>query len=468
VHRWRPQGRLIILEENVAEGQPTHLVAVIGAGPAGLFAARELALNNMHVVLFNRDIKPGGLAEYGIYPDKHRMKDGLRMQFRQILGMPRIDYIGHCGVGAHADLSLDTLRALGFSAILVTVGAQGTKKLGLPGEEARGVFHAKDLVFHYNRLPPFSLREFEVGRRVGVVGAGNVMADIMNWLVRKRQVEEAVAIVRRGPAEVKFDRKEFEPIVANLDQAALAVEMARVTPVMQAVGQDPEQARAFLLSALPKALPPVSTTRMRFEFMASPSAILSDASGSVTGVRVDETTLVRSGSDTKAKSLGTSRVIPLDTIIFAIGDKVDDDFGLPVEGTSFVKAPSPRFPQEGHSYEAFDPQRGVIIADAFVAGWSREASTGLVGIARKDGVNGARAVLQYLQTLPPSGLPDTGALQSHLASLPTPLVRKEDLARLEAVEQLEAERRGLEEYKFASNEEMLAAMGVADAVTSLR
>jgi len=468
VHRWRPQGRLLILEENVAEGQPTHLVAVIGAGPAGLFAARELALNNMHVVLFNRDIKPGGLAEYGIYPDKHRMKEGLRMQFRQILAMPRIDYVGHCSVGAHADLSLDALRALGFSAILVTVGAQGTKKLGLPGEEACGVFHAKDLVYHYNCLPPFSLREFEVGRRVGVVGAGNVMADIMNWLVRKRQVEEAVAIVRRGPAEVKFDRKEFEPIVANLDQAALQVEMGRVTPVMQAVGQDPEQARAFLLSALPKALPPVSTTQMRFEFLASPSAILSDESGRVTGVRLDETTLIRSGSDTKAKSLGTSRIVPLDAIVFAIGDKVDDDFGLPVEGTSFVKAPSPRFPQEGHSYEAFDPQRGAIIEDAFVAGWSREASTGLVGIARKDGVNGARAVLQYLQTLHPSGSPDTGALQSRLGSLPTPLVRKEDLARLEAVEQQEAQRRGLEEFKFASNEEMLAAMGVADAVTSLR
>ncbi len=451
----------------MAESQPSHLVAVIGAGPAGLFAARELALNNVRVVIFNRDIKPGGLAEYGIYPDKHRMKDGLRAQFRQILGMPLIDYIGHCTIGAQADISLDTLRRLGFEALLVTVGAQGTKKLGLPGEEARGVFHAKDLVFHYNQLPPFSLREFEVGPRVGVVGAGNVMADIMNWLVRKRKVEQAVAIVRRGPAEVKFDRKEFEPIVANLDQAALQAEIERVTPIMQAVGQDPAQAHAFLLAALPKAQPSVSGTRMRFEFLASPSAILADESGRVTGVRVDNTTLVRSGGDTKAKSLGTSRVIPLDSIIFAIGDVVDQAFGLPVEGTSFVKAPSPRFPQDGHAYEAFDPQRGAIIEDAFVAGWSREASTGLVGIARKDGINGARAVLQYLQTRPPAAQADLTALEAHLSSLATPLVRKEDLARLEAVEHQEAERQGLEEFKFASNEEMLAAMGVASTVAPL-
>ena len=448
----------------MADSQPTHLVAVIGAGPAGLFAARELALNNVRVVVFNRDIKPGGLAEYGIYPDKHRMKEGLRAQFRQILAMPLIDYVGHLTVGAQADLSLEALRALGFSAILVSVGAQGTKKLGLPGEEARGVFHAKDLVYHYNRLPPFSSREFDVGQRVGVVGAGNVMADIMNWLVRKRQVAEAVAIVRRGPAEVKFDRKEFEPIVANLDQSALSAEMARVAPMMRAIGQDPEKAHAFLLAALPKAQAPVSSTRMRFEFLSSPSAILADDSGRMTGVRVDDTTLVRSGSDTKAKSLGTSRVIPLDSIVFAIGDKVDEAFGLPVQGTSFVKATAPRYPLEGNSYEVFDPYHDRIIEDVFVAGWSREASTGLVGIARKDGINGARAVLQYLRALAPTALPELTALEARLAALPKATVRKDDLTRLEAAEHLEAQGRGLEEFKFASDDEMLAAMNLAGAV----
>ena len=111
------------------------LVAVVGAGPAGLFAARQLANEGAHVVVFNRDIKPGGLAEYGIYPDKHKMKEGLRKQFRQLLGMPQLDYYGHLTVGEDADLSLADLRACGFQAILVTVGAQGTKWLGLPGED---------------------------------------------------------------------------------------------------------------------------------------------------------------------------------------------------------------------------------------------------------------------------------------------------------------------------------------------
>ena len=55
----------------------SRCIAVIGAGPAGIFAARELANNDHKVTLLNRDIKPGGLAEYGIYPTKHKIKEGF-------------------------------------------------------------------------------------------------------------------------------------------------------------------------------------------------------------------------------------------------------------------------------------------------------------------------------------------------------------------------------------------------------
>jgi ferredoxin--NADP+ reductase len=67
---------------------------------------------------------------------------------------------------------------------------------------------------------------------------------------------------------------------------------------------------------------------------------------------------------------------------------------------AFVKNPNPLHPMEGLSFEAFDPDLNRPIDRVFVAGWSREASSGLVGIARKDGENGARAVLDYLQSAP--------------------------------------------------------------------
>ncbi len=443
------------------EEQKQQTVVVIGAGPAGLFAARELASAGVHVIVLNRDIKPGGLAEYGIYPTKHKMKEGLRKQFRQILQMPNLDYYGNVTVGLKGDLSLSELQDMGFKAILVTAGAQGTKWLGLPGEDIpKGVYHAKDIVYHYNKLPPFSHRTYYIGRKVALVGVGNVMLDIARWLIRTLKVDEVTAVARRGPAEVKFDKKEMEYVIANLDLKALDEELERVTPAMQAVGQDPNEAREYIHSALPKALEPVSQTRFRLQFLSSPTRILGNAEGQVCGLEIEETRLERTNGDTKARGTGVKRVMDVDTVIFAIGDRVDENFGLPVQWNAFVKNPNPSYPVDGISYEAFDPETNKPIEGIFVAGWSREASSGLVGVARKDGERGARAVLQYLETV---SIPEDAAslLEARLRQLGKPVVTKDDIARLEAAEHAEAERQGLEEFKFARNEEMLEAMGLS-------
>ena len=437
-----------------------HIVAVIGAGPAGLYASRKLAGENTHVVLFNRDIKPGGLAEYGIYPTKHKMKEGLRKQFRQIMEIPEIDYYGNIQIGRNGDFSLADLKKIGFQALLVTVGAQGTKWLGLPGEELIGVYHAKDLVYHYNRLPPFSEHDFRIGKRVALIGVGNVMLDIAHWVIRHLKVDEVTAIARRGPAEVKFSKKEMETVARNLDLAALDEEIDRCAPVMRSVGQDVEEAKAFILSTLPKAEEPVSDTRFRFDFLASPAAILGNEDGTVKGLEVEDTTLIPSNGDTKAKRLGTRRVLDVDTVIFCIGDRVDEDFGLFVKWNEFVKNPNPRFPVNGLSYEAYDPEKEHPIEGVFVAGWSREASSGLVGVARKDGENGAQAVLEYLQTLPPVEDPKKtlGNLQERLGNLNKPVITKAAWRLLEKVEKQEAERLGLEEFKYLTNKDMLAVI----------
>jgi ferredoxin--NADP+ reductase len=429
-----------------------YFVAVIGAGPAGLFGARELANKGARVVLFNRDIKPGGLAEYGIYPNKYTMKGGLRKQFRQTLDLPNLDYYGNVTVGAHGDLSLDDLRLMGFQAILVTVGAQGTKWLGLPGEDLEGVYHAKDVVYYYNHLPPFSQKSFRFGKRCAVIGAGNVMLDITHFLTRENKVDEVIAIVRRGPAEVKFEKKEMEYVIDNLDIAALDAEIQRVTPIMQAVHQDPQAARLTILEALPKALPKVSDTCFRFEFLASPVQMIGDENGRLKQVELEDNILVEANGDTKARSTGNKRRLDVETVIFAIGDKVDDSFGLPIEWNEFLKEQNPRFPIDGISYE-------TPIEDVFVGGWSRQASTGLVGYARKDGTNASRAVWKYLETKQPVE-PNLKAIAERLKNLNKPLVLKDDIKKLEAAEIAEAQKRGIEEFKFDTNEEMLQAMGL--------
>ena len=155
-------------------------------------------------------------------------------------------------------------------------------------------------------------------------------------------------------------------------------------------------------------------------------------------------------------------MLDVETVIFAIGDKVDETFGLPVQWNEFVKNENPRYPVEGISYEAFDPQADQPIEGVFVGGWSRQASHGLVGYARKDGINAAKAVEQFLQTLQ-SDAPEIESLIPKIRNLNKPVVTNDDIKRLEAVENEEARKRGLEEFKFASNEEMLRAMGLTIA-----
>lgn len=443
-------------------------VAVIGAGPAGLYAARELATAGVHVALINRDIKAGGLAEYGIYPNKHKMKEGLRRQMRTILTEPNIHYFGNVKISQDGPLSLEHLDALGFDAVLVAVGAQGTKWLGLPGEELTGVYHAKDLVYHYNRLPPFSGQKFAIGRRVVCVGVGNVMLDIAHWLVRELKVDEVIAVARRSPADVKFTKKEMEAVVNNLDQAALQAEVERTRGVMLAAGQDPEAAQAFILSALAGAEEKVSETRFRFQFLASPSEILGDETGRVRALRVEETTLeLTPDGRTKAIDLGTYQEIACDTVIFCIGDRVNPELGLPLDKWGdFAKHPAPRFPIEETSYEGYDPERQAALERVFFAGWAREASTGLVGKARKDGTNAAQAVLTSLQQAAPRGAAALAGLTAALAQSAEPVVDKQDLLRLEAAEAAAAEEQGLPEYKFADNQTMLSIMGKVPLVRS--
>ena len=444
----------------MSEGGDHRHILVVGAGPAGLYAARKLVENGARVVLLNRDIKPGGLAEYGIYFEKYRIKDGLRNQFRQIMALPEVDYFGNVTVGNHGDVTFDELRSFGFDAILVAAGAQGTKKLGLPGEDLKGVYHAKDIVYHYNQLPPYSKQKFAVKGRLAIVGVGNVMMDIAHWASRRLKLDEIIAVARRGPAEVKFTVKEMEFVFANLDLGALDVEMERCTPFMKDVGQDPQKAREFILSAAPTALLAVSGTKMRFAFLSSPTQLLGNEKGEVTGIEIEDTKLVLKGDDTKAVGLGTRRVLDVDSVVFCIGDTVDAEFGLPSQNGEFVMNPNPAYPVGGVSYEAFDPVNNRPVEGVFTVGWARLSSYGLVGLARRDAENGAGALLEYLKSRPAGGQTDVvKRLEERLHTTGKRLVSKADILRLEAAEAEQKQKLGVEDFKFATNEEMLKIIG---------
>lgn len=440
-----------------ANSDAKYLVAVVGAGPAGLYASRELVAAGCRVALFNRDVKPGGLAEYGIFHNKIKMKTGLRKQFASILADPNVEYYGNVAVGEDGDVSLKDLEELGFQAILVTVGAQGTKWLGLPGEELEGVYHAKDVVYHYNHLPPFAQMEITTGERMLIIGIGNVMCDIAHWAVRDLELKEVGSIVRRGPGQAKFTNKEWQIFARNLDLEDFEEEWTRCVPKMEAVGEDIEAAKAVFLDGVEKGKEPVSDTRFFYRFFQSPKGMIGE-DGRCVGLEVEETYLEDRDGYLKAIGTGNTQVLECDSVVFCIGDKVDANFGLPTEWDEFAKHPEPRYPVEGVSYEAYDPEGERDLSNIFVAGWSRKASDGLVGVARKDGTAGAGAVLQYLEDQGAAASIDIQPLEDKLAALGTAVVVNDDIPRLFAAEAEVADEKGVEEFKYDTNEEMLAAI----------
>lgn len=435
-------------------------VYVVGAGPAGLFAARKIAAARHRVTIFNRDVRPGGLAEYGIYPMKHHMKAGLRKQFAKILAMPNVEYFGNVALKGGGSLTCDALRAWNPAAIVYAVGAQGTKRLGMSGEDARGVYSAKDFVYHYNGLPPFSSQDFSTGRRVAIVGMGNVMVDIARWLLIDQpggKPEEVTVIARRGPFEVKFDEKEFDYVEQFLDRRMFRDELARVADVVSAAGQDVGTVADSVFPWLKTEPAYTSQSRLTFRFLTSPIAIEPDVGGRIGRLRVVDNLLVRQGEDTKARATDNQCVLPFDTLIFAIGDVADPTVGLPYGKNEYVTNTDPADPDRA-SYEVFDPVLGTALPGNFVVGWARKASEGLVGKARFDAERGCDHVLKYLALTTTAVTPSATEILEELQTNNDSVVTKLDVERLFQSEARQAQALGLPEFKYPTNQEMLAAI----------
>lgn len=441
-----------------------HIVAVVGAGPAGIYGVRKLVEAGHHVVVLNRDIKPGGLAEYGIFVDKEKMKTGLRKQFKKILADPRIFYLGHVTVGCDKAVTLEELNQLGFSAIVVTAGAQGTKKLGIEGEDTIGVYHAKDVVYHYNFLPPFSLQHFEIGRRVAIIGMGNVMVDVANWLLNHKKIDQVVVVARRGPLEKAYDDAEFDVIEQYLDNDDMKKEIERIMPQLTAVGQNVDE----ITKKFVKDGEPAEGRRLTFRYLCSPTKVIANQQGRVAALEVEDNIMVLQDGKIVAKGAGTMRRIEVDCVIYAIGDQVDASLGLPFSRGAFVTSPE-KLPGDPNpaAYQPYDPETKKALDGIFVAGWSRNASVGLVGVAKQDAERGMKVVNQYLATK--EGL-SSGEMEAKIEALfellknkAVSVVTKEDIELLESAEQEEARARKTWDFKYTSDEKMLEVIAARKA-----
>jgi ferredoxin--NADP+ reductase len=232
---------------------------------------------------------------------------------------------------------------------------------------------------------------------------------------------------------------------------------------LEAVGQNPDQIHTDMVGEFKKCDPAVSGTMMRFRFLSSPRRVLVDSQHRVRGLEVENTRLEKKGEDTAAKGTGTADEIRCDSVIFAVGDCVDETVGLPYRNGMFVTNPTRSGNDPDDSwFQVYDETAGKVLDGVFVTGWARKASEGLVGIAKRDGEWCAEVVQRYLSGRSPRGPAKVDQMCRELKRLidsrQPDVVTKDDLQVLADIEREEAAKSGVEEFKYPTNQDMLAAI----------
>ena len=218
-------------------------VAIVGAGPAGAFAAAAIKRisGDAEIDLYERLPTPWGLLRAGVAPDHQEIKR-LQDTFERQTLRRGCRFLGNVEVGV--DVHHSELAEL-YSAVVYATGAQTDKSLGIPGEDLPGSWAATEFVAWYNGHPDFRAREFDLSaRRAVVIGNGNVAADVIRVLtrdpdelartdiadhaleaLRASAIEEVVVLGRRGPAQAAFTSAELREL-GRLDGVALHVDPA--------------------------------------------------------------------------------------------------------------------------------------------------------------------------------------------------------------------------------------------------
>ena len=250
-------------------GRPyTEKIAVIGAGPAGLSCAYYLAVKGYPVTVFEKEDKLGGMLTLGI--PGFRLDKAVVNAEIDILRELGVEF--KTGVGVGKDVSLPQLRAEGYKAFYLGIGASRGTKLGVPGEELAGVFTGIDFLRDVNLEKPVS-----IGKRVAVVGGGNVAIDVARTALRLG-AEDVTIVYRRSRDEMP----------AAADEIAEAEEEG-----------------------------------VRIMHLAAPVEVL--GSGKVSGMKVEVMELGEADAKGRRKPVGTGKfeTLELDAVISAIGQKID-------------------------------------------------------------------------------------------------------------------------------------------------
>ncbi len=376
-------------------------LAIVGAGPAGIYAADILLKAektfDVSIDLFEQLPAPYGLVRYGVAPDHPRIK-GIITALRDVLDSGNIRLFGNVLYGR--DITLDDLKQH-YNAVIFSTGAIRDAQLDIPGIDLVGSYGAADFVSWYDGHPDFA-REWPLqAKEVAVIGNGNVALDVARILakhaddllpteipdnvyagLKQSPVTDVHVFGRRGPAQVKFSPLELREMGElpdvdmivydedfDYDEASkLAIETNKQVMVIDKV-----------LNQWRTRAAGTASRRLHLHFYCSPVEIIGD--GKVEGFRFERTTPDGAGGVT---GTGEFREIPIQALYRAVG---------------YFGSPLPELP--------FDDRHGVIpnregqvlddndqpVAGIYATGWIKRGPVGLIGHTKSDAMETIKHVM---------------------------------------------------------------------------
>jgi ferredoxin--NADP+ reductase len=376
--RERPFLAPVIPPLQVRRGGEPLRVAIVGSGPAAMYAADEvLTIRGARVDMYERLPAPYGLARAGVAPDHARTRQVSR-QFDVIRAQRGFRL--HVGVEVGKDISHGQLSE-DHHAVIYAVGAATDKRLTIPGSDLPGATSATELVAWYNGHPEQSARTFDLSHpRAVIIGNGNVALDVARMLtidpdslarsdiapaalraLRDSRIEEVVVIGRRGPEDSAFTLPELVGLSATrgVDILIAPEELAHATNTSQ---------KLELLRGLPATGTNKRSIVLRYRRLAR--RVLGDG-------RVEAIELA--APDASIETLATGLVLS------SIGYR-----GLPVPGLPFDES-SGTVPNERG--RVIDPGSGRPVIGVFVTGWIKRGPSGLIGTNRSCAQETVRALV---------------------------------------------------------------------------
>ncbi|WP_019135015.1 FAD-dependent oxidoreductase [Cellulomonas massiliensis] len=372
---------------------PTLRVAVVGAGPAGIYASDILSKSGLDVAidLFERLPAPFGLVRYGVAPDHPRIKQ-IIVALHKVLERGDIRLLANVDYGT--DLKLDDLRTY-YDAVIFSTGSIRDAALPIPGIELEGSFGAADFVSWYDGHPDVPRTWPLEAQQVAVIGAGNVALDVARILAKHAQdllptevpanvheilerspVTDVHVFARRGPAQVKFSPLELRELghVPDVDVIVYPEDFEFDEGSMAAIhssNQTKQVVKTLTDWTLKDPEENTASRRIHLHFLHKPVEVLGE-DGKVVGLRTERTALNGDGNVT-----GTGQTVdwPVEAVYRAVGY-----FGSPLVDIPFDDVAGVIPNREGRVVDV----DGEYLPGVYATGWIKRGPVGLIGHTKSD------------------------------------------------------------------------------------